>query len=253
MERELRLAIAGDELMLVYQPLYDALGTAILRAEALVRWNHPMHGLLSPDHFIGLAEERGLIGALGMWVLQKACAFAVTTDLEWIAVNFSPAQFHDEHLADRVLALLKEVGLGPERLEVEITEGLLLERSTVVQSTLAQLRAAGVRIALDDFGTGYSSITYLRTYRIDKLKIDRSFVDQLGHDSEIDEIVRAIIQLARVMKMRVAAEGVETPAQHNILQQMGCDELQGYFLSRPVSPERLLQLTGRSRPQALLA
>jgi EAL domain-containing protein (putative c-di-GMP-specific phosphodiesterase class I) len=115
------------------------------------------------------------------------------------------------------------------------------------------LREAGVRIALDDFGTGYSSITYLRTYRIDKLKIDRSFVDQLGHDSEINEIVRAIIQLARVMKMRVAAEGVETPLQHKILQEMGCDELQGYFLSRPVTPERLLQMASGSRSHALLA
>lgn len=253
LERELRLAIAGDELTLAYQPLYNISGTTIIGAEALVRWNHPAQGLLSPDHFIELAEERGLIGALGMWVLQRACAFAVGTDLAWIAVNFSPAQFHDEHLADRVLACLKEVGLAPERLEVEITEGLLLERSAVVQSTLAQLREAGVRIALDDFGTGYSSITYLRKYRIDKLKIDRSFVDQLGHDSEIDEIVRAIIQLARVMKMRVAAEGVETPLQHKILQGMGCDELQGYFLSRPVTPERLLQMAGCSRPHALLA
>lgn len=253
LERELRLAIAGDELTLVYQPLYDALGTTIMGAEALVRWIHPTHGLLSPDHFIGLAEERGLIGALGMWVLRKATAFAVSTDLNWIAVNFSPAQFHDEHLADRVLSCLREVGLAPERLEVEITEGLLLERSAIVQSTLAQLREAGVRIALDDFGTGYSSITYLRTYRIDKLKIDRSFVDQLGHDNEIDEIVRAIIQLARVMKMRVAAEGVETPLQHKILQAMGCDELQGFFLSRPVTPERLLQLAGCSPPKALLA
>jgi diguanylate cyclase (GGDEF)-like protein len=253
LERELRLAIAGDELTLAYQPLYDGSGTNIIGAEALVRWNHPTHGLLPPDHFIGLAEERGLIGALGMWVLQKACAFAVRTDLAWIAVNFSPAQFHDEHLADRVLACLSEAGLAPERLEVEITEGLLLERSAVVQRTLAQLREAGVRIALDDFGTGYSSITYLRTYRIDKLKIDRSFVDQLGHDNEISEIVRAIVQLARVMKMRVAAEGVETPLQHKILQEMGCDELQGYLLSKPVAPERLVHIAGYSRPAALLA
>lgn len=253
LERELRRAIAGDELTLAYQPLYEVSGTTIIGAEALVRWNHPTHGLLPPDRFIGLAEERGLIGALGMWVLNKACSFAVTTNLPWIAVNFSPAQFHDEHLAARVLACLGEVGLAPHRLEIEITEGLLLERSAVVQSTLAQLREAGVRIALDDFGTGYSSITYLRTYRIDKLKIDRSFVDQLGHDNEINEIVRAIIQLARVMKMQVAAEGVETPMQHKILQEMGCDELQGYFLSRPVTPERLWQKARFSLPQASIA
>jgi diguanylate cyclase (GGDEF)-like protein len=253
LERELRTAIAGDELTLAYQPLYNVDGTSIVGAEALVRWNHPIHGLLSPDHFIGLAEERGLIGALGMWVLQQACAFAVTADLDWIAVNFSPAQFHDEHLADRVLLILTELGLAPERLEIEITEGLLLEKSPTVQSTLGRLREAGVRIALDDFGTGYSSITYLRTYRIDKLKIDRSFVDQLGHDNEIDEIVRAIIQLARVMKMQVAAEGVETPLQHKMLQQMGCDELQGYYLSKPVTPERLLHMTSANRPHALSA
>jgi diguanylate cyclase (GGDEF)-like protein len=253
LERELRSAIAGDELTLAYQPLYDVQGTTIIGAEALVRWNHPTRGVLAPDHFIDLAEERGLIGALGMWVLQKACAFAATTNLDWIAVNFSPAQFHDEHLADRVLAVLAAANLAPERLEIEITEGLLLEKSYTVQNTLARLREAGVRIALDDFGTGYSSITYLRTYRIDKLKIDRSFVDQLGHDHEINEIVSAIVQLARVMKMRVAAEGVETSLQHNTLKQMGCDELQGYFLSRPVAPERLLQMTGSASPEALRA
>lgn len=243
LERELRVAIANNELTLDYQPLFDAPGTTMIGAEALVRWNHPTRGLLLPEHFIEVAEERGLIGALGMWVLQRACTFAMAAELPWIAVNFSPAQFHDEHLADRVLALLTETGLAPERLEVEITEGLLLEKSSIVHSTLAQLRNAGVRIALDDFGTGHSSITYLRTYRMDKLKIDRSFVDQLGHDTEINEIVRAIIQLARVLKMQVAAEGVETPLQHRILQEMACDELQGHLLSRPVSPERLLQMT----------
>jgi EAL domain-containing protein (putative c-di-GMP-specific phosphodiesterase class I) len=157
----------------------------------------------------------------------------------------SPAQFKDEKLAERVLGILDEVGLPAVRLELEITEGLLLQNSPAVQETLLKLRAAGVRIALDDFGTGYSSISYLRSHGVDKLKIDQSYVAQLGKDLEIDDIVTCIIGLARAMHMKVTAEGVETEEQRTLLDQMGCDQLQGFLLARPAPPREIDELLAR--------
>lgn len=242
-ELDLRAAINGvPGLELVYQPIYSADGEQMLGAEALVRWNSPRHGRLSPAMFIPLAEERGLIDQLGLWVLQEACTFAANSSLPWVAVNVSPQQFRAERFADQVLRVLSETGLSPRRLEIEITEGLLLQSSPEVQATLNHLRAAGIRVALDDFGTGYSSISYLRTHGVDKLKIDQSFVAKLGRDTEIDNIVKCIIGLASAMHMKVTGEGVETPEQSHLLRQMGCDQLQGFLLSRPVAPERLLEL-----------
>jgi len=208
-------------------------------AEALVRWDHPTRGKMPPLSFIGLAEERGLIGQLGLWVMREACLFAVRTDLPWVAVNVSPLQFRDEWFAERVFEVLAETGLPAKRLEIEITEGLLLQNSPSIQTTLMKLRTRGVRVALDDFGTGYSSISYLRSHGVDKLKIDQSFTAQLGVDLEIDSIVRSIIDLGRAMHMTVTAEGVETPEQRLILDTMGCNQLQGYLLSRPLSPQGL--------------
>ena len=240
LERALRAALQDDEgLRLVYQPIYEAASGRLVGAEALVRWDHPTRGILAPDVFIGLAEERGLIEQLGVWVLRSACRFAARSSVPWVAVNVSPLQFRDEHLARRILDILAEAGLPARRLEIEITEGLLLQNSPVVQSTLMHLRAAGVRVALDDFGTGYSSISYLRTYGVDKLKIDRSFVNQLGEGKDIDKIVKSIIDLASAMHMKVTAEGVETISQRDILVQMGCNQVQGFLLSRPVSGEDL--------------
>jgi len=235
-ELDLRAALAGEPgLELVYQPIYSANGGEIVGAESLVRWNNPRRGRLSPATFIPLAEERGLIDQLGLWVLREACAFTVTSPLPWVAVNVSPLQFRSERFADYVFRILREVGLEPERLEIEITEGLLLQNSPEVQATLNKLRASGVRVALDDFGTGYSSISYLRTHGVDKLKIDQSFVVQLGKDEEIGKIVRCIIDLAAAMRMKVTAEGVETVDQADLLRAMGCDQLQGFLLSRPVA------------------
>lgn len=246
LERDLRTALGTDlGLHLVYQPIYEAASDRMVGAEALVRWDHPTKGLLSPDVFIGLAEERGLIEPLGMWVLRTACRFALSSSLPWVAVNVSPLQFRDEHLAKHILSILEEVGLPPRRLEIEITEGLLLQNSPTVQATLLRLRAAGVRVALDDFGTGYSSISYLRTYGVDKLKIDRSFVNQLGEGRDIDNIVKSIIDLAKAMHMQVTAEGVETREQLQLLVGMGCNQAQGFLLSRPVSVEGLERLAQR--------
>ena len=231
--------VVAPGLELVYQPIFDARGGSVAGAEALVRWEHPSRGRLSPDTFIGLAEERGLIDQLGMWVLHKACEYAVSSSIPWVAVNVSPLQFRDEKFAERVFAVLQATGLPARRLEIEITEGLLLQNSPVTQATLMRLRATGIRVALDDFGTGYSSISYLRTHGIDKLKIDQSYTAQLGKDAEIDSIVRSIIDLGRAMHMAVTAEGVETPEQQAILQSIGCDQLQGYLLSRPLPPAGL--------------
>lgn len=244
LEHELRNALAtGDGLELVYQPIFAAKSGAMVGCEALVRWNHPTRGRMPPDAFIGLAEERGLINQLGLWVLRRATNFIRASDIPWVAVNVSPVQFRDQDFAASVFAILDEVGLSPRRLELEITEGLLLQNSKHVQDTLRQLRASGIRVALDDFGTGYSSISYLRTYGVDKLKIDKSFVSQLGQDTEIDGIVKSIIDLAQSMRMKVTAEGVETAGQRVMLERLGCGELQGYLLSRPLTLERLQQLS----------
>jgi diguanylate cyclase (GGDEF)-like protein len=243
LEVELRDALNGTPgLELVYQPIFHAGSGAIAGAEALVRWDHPRRGWMSPATFIGVAEERGLIDQLGLWVMQSACAYAASSDLPWVAVNASPLQFRDESFADRVFEILEITGLEPRRLEIEITEGLLLQNSSLTQSTLMRLRAGGIRIALDDFGTGYSSISYLRTYGIDKLKIDQSYTAQLGQDDEIDSIVRSIVELGRAVHMAVTAEGVETEAQRDILNKIGCDQLQGYLLSKPVGPAKLNEI-----------
>ncbi|WP_338721045.1 bifunctional diguanylate cyclase/phosphodiesterase [Devosia sp. XK-2] len=240
LEIDLRAAINdGTGLELVFQPIFSGKNARILGAEALVRWNHPKKGRMSPDLFIGLAEERGLIDGLGMWVLRTAVAYAKSSAIPWVAINVSPVQFRNNRFAEQVFAVLDELGLPPKRLELEITEGLLLQNSPGVQQTLRHLRAGGIRVALDDFGTGYSSISYLRTYGVDKLKIDKSFVAQLGHDPEVDSIVRSIIELARAMHMSVTAEGVETEDQRALLTALSCDQLQGYLLSRPVPAENL--------------
>lgn len=242
LEMDLRSALANEAgLGLVYQPIYETQTCRVAGAEALVRWDHPERGRLSPAMFISLAEDRGLIDQLGMWVLTTACRFAASSTIPWVAVNVSPLQFRDEKFADRVFNILAQTGLAARRLELEITEGLLLQNSPLVQSTLNRLRARGIRVALDDFGTGYSSISYLRTYGVDKLKIDQSFTAALGKDQEIQGIVRSIIELGRAMHMLVTAEGVETAEQQRILAGMGCDQLQGYLLSKPVPADSLLE------------
>lgn len=248
-ESELRLALVNDsQIKLLYQPIYAADCSTILGAEALIRWEHPVHGALSPQHFITIAEERGMIGQLGDWVLREATRFAATTDLPWVAVNVSPLQLRDEGFTAHVLGILAETGLPPQRLEIEITEGVLLENSDVSKSVLASLRAAGIRIALDDFGTGYSSINYLRRYAIDKLKVDRSFVRLLGDSQESVAIVKALVDLASAMKVQVTAEGVETAEQRDLLIGMGCNELQGFLFSPPLAAAAMHRLSASRLP-----
>jgi len=242
-EQDLREALAlGTGLHAVFQPVFDGQGCRVVGAEALVRWQHPERGMLSPQSFVAVAEERGLIDALGELMLREACTAARRADLPWIAVNVSPLQFRREHFDLLVLRILRESGLPPGRLQLEITEGVLLDNSDRMRAAMARLRAAGVTMALDDFGTGYSSMNYLRRYNVDKLKIDRSFVAQLGASDDARAIVRAIVTLAGAMHLRVTAEGVETAEQRDVLIELGCDELQGFFLGRPMSAEALIRL-----------
>ena len=246
-EDDLRAALEqGTQLTLDYQPLFASDGKTVLGAEALVRWNHPVLGRLSPEMFIAIAEERALIEPLGEFVLREAASFALRSDLPWIAVNVSPIQFRNEHFASKVLAILQRVGLPPNRLQLEITEGVLLENARLIEKTLAQLRSAGIRIVLDDFGTGYSSMSYLRRYAIDKLKIDKSFVAELGTSADADAIVRAMINLARSLRLEVTAEGVETAVQRDHLVSIGCQEMQGFLLSRPVGEDEIMAILGRA-------
>jgi EAL domain-containing protein (putative c-di-GMP-specific phosphodiesterase class I) len=249
-ESDLRSALAGgDEIRLVYQPVYAPDCRTVVGAEALIRWDHPVHGALLPAHFISIADERGLTGLLGDWVLDRVARFAATTDLPWIAFNVSPLQLRNISFADQVLAVLRQAGVPPSRIQIEVVESALLENSHATRSVLTRLRAAGIGIALDDFGSGYSSINYLQRHAIDKLKIDRSFVKTLGASEAGSGIVKAIVDLAAALKVRVTAEGVETPEQRDLLVRMGCHELQGFLLSPPLEAQELQNLgASRSEP-----
>ncbi len=245
LEVDLRLALdTGRELEVVYQPVYSAERLDISGVEALLRWHHPRLGLVPPPLFIALAEECGLIERLGEWVLREACNAAAAWNIPTVAVNASPSQILQPEFANRVLKVLTDTGLSPSRLEIEITESTLLESSGTSSKVLKTLREAGVRIALDDFGTGYSSLSYLIKLEVDRLKIDRSFVQHLTESSASCSIVEAIVTMAHAVGISVTAEGVETRGQQEILTKVGCNNLQGYLLSRPVSASSLAkQLT----------
>ncbi|ESX83518.1 diguanylate phosphodiesterase [Mesorhizobium sp. LSHC412B00] len=250
-ESELRSALnGGTGIKLAYQPVFASDGKTIVGAEALIRWAHEVHGALPAAQFIAIAEERGMIGQLGAWALLEACRFAVKTKLPWLAVNVSPLQLRDAGFAEEVASILAETGLAPKRLQLEITENVLLENNDTTRAALAALRQSGVGIVLDDFGTGYSSLSYLRRHAIDKLKIDRSFVRLLDGDGNSGAIVKALIDLAGALKVEVTAEGVETEVQKALLVAMGCQQLQGYLLSPPLEPAQLVALPGLSSANA---
>ena len=219
---------------MVYQAILAADGYTLSGAEALVRWEHPVEGNVPPDVFIEIAEDRGLIEAVGEHVLRQACTSAMAHDLPWVAVNVSPLQLRSSAFCDRVFAILADTGLNACRLQLEITEGALLENTGAAQLNLQLLRHRGIRIALDDFGTGFSSMNYLAKYAVDKIKIDKSFVAQLATSHQSRAIVRAIVSLAHAFQLDTTAEGVETSDQRDHLAAIGCQELQGYLFSRPL-------------------
>jgi EAL domain-containing protein (putative c-di-GMP-specific phosphodiesterase class I) len=240
LERDLREALASEQLRVHYQPLASCNGGKIVGFEALLRWTHPERGPISPVQFIPLAEECGLIMPLGSWVMRKACGDAATWPSDkLVAVNLSPAQFRHADLAKEILHVLTETGLPPERLELEVTESLLIDDPDRVLATLNTLKAAGVRISLDDFGTGYSSLSYVQRFPFDKIKIDRSFVSQMESNADSMAIIRAVIALGKSLRIKVTAEGVESASQLDLLQQENCDQVQGYLLGKPVAKEEL--------------
>jgi diguanylate cyclase (GGDEF)-like protein/PAS domain S-box-containing protein len=246
LERDLRQALAEEKLQVHYQPLADCHGGGIVGCEALVRWRHPEHGPISPAQFIPLAEECGLISQLGAWVMRQACTDAAGwPDDKLVAVNLSPAQFRHADLAKEILAVLKETGLAANRLELEVTESLLIDDPDRVFATLTTLKAAGVRISLDDFGTGYSSLSYLQRFPFDKIKIDRSFVSQMEKNKDSMSIIRAVIALGKSLQIKITAEGVETETQLSLLQAERCDQVQGYLLGKPMAKEDLSHILGR--------
>jgi EAL domain-containing protein (putative c-di-GMP-specific phosphodiesterase class I) len=257
-EMDLRRALERRELMLHYQPKINLKTGAITGAEALLRWTHPTRGSVSPAEFIPIAEDCGLILPIGNWVRREACKQArawvdMGLPASTMAVNVSGMEFRNEHFLEGVFAILDETGLDPRCLELEMTESVLMKRAEATASILHALRERGVRVAIDDFGTGYSSLSYLRKFPVDSLKIDQSFVHQISTEGGDTPIVSAVISMARSLNLRVIAEGVETAEELAFLRAHHCDEVQGYYFSRPVPPEQFARLlrTGIRGPSTL--
>ena len=247
-EDDLRRAIAQDELTLHYQPQVSVDGSTIIGVEALVRWPHPEHGMVPPAEFIAIAEERGLIVPLGEWVLRRACTEAKRWPGLRLSVNVSPIQFRQRDFVETVRRIVVETGFDPERLELELTEGVVVEDADAAEAAMMDLRAAGIGLALDDFGTGYSSLIYLRRFAFDKIKIDRSFLEYMETTGESAILVHSIAHLGRALGLRVCAEGVETEEQHRFLQAIGCHELQGFLFAKPAPAEEIDRLLATDKP-----
>lgn len=257
LENNLRTALQREEFSLHYQPQVDLASGRIVGCEALLRWRHPDLGPVSPAEFVPIIEEIGLIAPLSEWVLRTACAQnRACREANFppmrTAVNLSPRQLYQRGLAEIVGRVLKETGLEPHCLELELTEGALVRNVAATSDTLGALNAMGVKIAIDDFGIGYSSLSYLRHFPIDRLKIDKTFVDSITTDRNNEAISRAIITLAHSLRLTVIAEGVETEAQREMLHALGCDEAQGYLISPPVSADDLMLLLAGNAGSARL-
>jgi diguanylate cyclase (GGDEF)-like protein len=254
-EEDLRGALERHELTLHYQPIIDLKTGLIAGAEALLRWTHPTRGPIPPMQFIPVAEDCGLILPIGAWVLREACRQAE----EWadaglpamtMSVNVSAVQFRNEKFLENLTAILDETGLDPKRLELELTESVLMKRAEATASILRTLRDRGVQVSVDDFGTGYSSLSYLRKFPIDALKIDQSFIRQISTAGEDTTIVAAVISMARDLRLRVVAEGVEKLEELEFLRAHQCDEVQGFYFSRPVPPQQFVKLLSNGIPEA---
>jgi EAL domain-containing protein (putative c-di-GMP-specific phosphodiesterase class I) len=253
-EEGLRRALERHEFAVYYQPKVNLMTGAITGAEALLRWTHPTQGAIAPAQFIPVAEDSGLILPIGAWVLREACAQARS----WLdaglpaltmAVNVSAMEFRDDGFLDRLFAIVGETGIDPGSLELELTESVLMKHAPLTAIILQTLRERGIRVAIDDFGTGYSSLSYLRKFPVDAVKIDQSFVRQISSAGEDTTIVKAVIGMARGLKLRVIAEGVETLAELAFLRAYRCDEAQGYYFSRPVPPEQFAVLLRNGIPE----
>jgi EAL domain-containing protein (putative c-di-GMP-specific phosphodiesterase class I) len=255
LEHSLRLALGRKELFLVYQPQMDIATGRIVGLEALLRWQHPELGLVSPDKFIRIAENSGLIMPIGEWVLRTACSQARKWQDEGlpavpVAVNVSAVQFRQEDFREVIGRVLRETGLAPEFLELELTESLLLSNADVTLSVLQELKAMGLKLSIDDFGTGYSSLSYLKQFPVSKLKIDRSFVRDVAVNPDDAAITTAIISMAKSLNLKVIAEGVEDEAQMSFLRAHQCDEIQGYYFSRPLAVGKVADKLRSDYPEA---
>jgi EAL domain-containing protein (putative c-di-GMP-specific phosphodiesterase class I) len=245
-ESNLRHVLDRNELELYYQPKLCLGSKRLIGLEALLRWRHPVKGLISPDKFIGLAEDTGLIVPIGQWVIRESCRMlhhlqaAGRPDLR-IAINLSPRQFHDEHLVSSIEKILREEHADATRLELELTESLLLDFSTNTFEQLTRLKALGFTLAMDDFGTGYSSLSYLKKFPLDVIKIDRSFIKDIPDSQDDMEITSAVIAMAHKLKLQVVAEGIETDAQLAFLQLQHCNLGQGFLFDRPIAGSGLLE------------
>ena len=239
LENDLRHALARGELELYYQPLHSLSRDRVVSAEALLRWNHPERGLVAPDRFIALAEESGLIVPIGEWVLHTACKqmrgwLDAGVELDHISVNVASRQIHRSNLPTAVASALEHAGLPAERLQLEITEGSIIESPAQAIDTFERLREMGVTLAIDDFGTGYSSLSYVKNFPIQTLKIDRSFVARIHEDENDEAIARAVLALGQSLHLDVVAEGVELVEQRDLLGRLGCDDLQGFLYTPPI-------------------
>jgi len=245
-EMDLREAIERNALELHYQPIMNLKDNSISGFECLARWRHPVRGMVPPAVFIPIAEDSGLILSLGEWALREACRAAAQWrgDLK-IAVNLSPVQFSSPNLVETIAAILAETGLAASRLELEITERIVMDKTGSTPMMLRRLKQLGVRIALDDFGTGFSSLSYLRSFPFDKIKVDRAFISDLGAGAEHLVIVQAVVSIARALGMTTTAEGVEQAGQQEFLAALGCNEAQGYLFSPPVPLEKVPELVAR--------
>ena len=242
LENDIRRALKGDEFFLQYQPQLDIRTGKIVGIEALIRWRHPEQGLIPPNSFIPIAEKSGLIIPIGEWVLRAVCAQITAWRIAGLpsfvtAVNISAQHFKHKSFMESLAKILEETGISPSLLELEITESAIMESAESVLDTLHALKQTGFSLSIDDFGTGYSSLSYLKHFPIDKLKIDRSFVQDISTDSSNNAIIETIINMGHNLKLKVIAEGVETAEQLDILHSLQCDEVQGYYFSRPLSPQ----------------
>jgi EAL domain-containing protein (putative c-di-GMP-specific phosphodiesterase class I) len=244
LESGLRSALAEQQLFLMYQPQMDIATRRITGLEALLRWQHPELGLVPPDKFIQIAENSGLIVPIGEWVLRTACSEARKWQDEGfsavtVAVNVSAVQFRQENFGEVIRKVLRETGLPPQRLELELTESLLLTNADLMLSVIQELKSIGVTLAIDDFGTGYSSFNYLRQFQISKLKVDRSFIRDVAVNPGDAAITAAIISMAKSLHLKVIAEGVEDEGQMAFLREHQCDEIQGYYFSKPLAVDKV--------------
>ncbi len=243
MESDLRIALAEGGFVLHFQAQVDLATEKILSAEALLRWDRPGFGAVPPEVFVALAEDTGMIVPIGLWVLREACRQAVTwPEHIGVAVNVSPKQLRQPDFCQSLSDILRESGLAPGRLEVEITEGVLMRGTDQNLAALKKLSELGVRLAMDDFGTGYSSLGYLLKFRFDTIKIDRSFVARLDDDPNAQAIVSAVVGMTEALGVRSTAEGVETQTQADVLRRLGCAEAQGYLYSHPIPGDAFARL-----------